>query len=176
MNTNYAKLAAAALLAALVAVTGGCCFGKPGSSSYHASWWFSGGLALTDVEWTSRRPATSPESVLMFLPDDDRSPGDLLEVFDAVAARVELPRTVHLSSEDRRRRPNSCSASWVEYDLRGLPAGDYLLVHRRSSQMPGFSIVPDDAWTEFEGEEALVVDFRVEPPATDGGATTDAGP
>ncbi len=78
---------------------------------------------------------------------------ELLEFYDGdgpVDLRGVILRGVNGMTED-------CPHDEVEYDLTVLPAGEYTMLHRRSSAPDGFEpYYGDVTWMTCEGEDALV--------------------
>lgn len=57
-----------------------------------------------------------------------------------------------------------CPHDEVDYDLSVLPAGEYTMVHRRSSAPDGFEpYYGDVTWMTWEGEDALVTTIIRQP-------------
>lgn len=123
------------------------------------------GVGGIELDWDYETPFLSyAEGIVVWI--GRRPPAEMIEVYDG-ATRIGLAGVL------RDDVPlGGCSYSGLVYDLRGLPSGDYRLVHRRNSAPSGLESAwaRDHGWEIYEGEEALVMTLRL-----DGGAVTDGG-
>lgn len=120
------------------------------------------------LEWGSVEPflAYSRFGTFQVMVWTDRPPStEMVEVYDG-SVRLDLPGVF-----SRNVRFGGCSYPGVVYDLGALPAGDYLLVHRRSSAPRGreSAWARVHGWETYDGEDALVMTLRLD------GGPRDAG-
>lgn len=114
-----------------------------------------------DVEWGGETPALgSPRTaVRVVLPhgtDSDTLP-QIVEIYDEMGRLVAVPgRYVRDGYFADDGDSVGCPSTFLIYSFEGLPAGAYLIVHRRSAVPPGSQLTTMPPWADFDGEEALV--------------------
>ena len=157
------RMASALVALSVAALTGGCLCGEQSETAF--------GVLLASTENPDVR-GTVPMQWHGFV---NRGGGgynpDLIRVFMShTAPRSEaaemlefyapegdvLDRPGEFVLEAHFNSGEECPSDYLEYDLTGLPAGEYTVVHRRSTS-PELTIVPTETgWDFFDGEEALV--------------------
>lgn len=138
----------------------GCCLGGSPSNYYTFRWSYE--THRSQIEWQNEAwigGPGNPESIIVGVPDGSLPSATLIEVYRD-DSRVEIPSEMHVEQNDARLG-YECGATWIEFDLSALSGGEYLVVHRRSSELETADSRED--WARFDGEPALVTPFVIDP-------------
>jgi hypothetical protein len=144
----------AMLTLALSCALSGCCVGGPKLLTLRMN---------TAVPRWNEVMIAPPEPVFeASFAEGDWPRGPVFELYDALDEAIELVET-RIPWDDNPDKENSCSHSALTVTVTApLAPGDYLLVHRRAN---GNGDEPQCngacPWTEFDGEEALILTLRV---------------
>ena len=144
-------------LAALLmgACEGLACCGNSDNGDYYVKVLSENGNG-GDATWngvTSEFGPGDPDFVEVLILGGVTPPVEMIELYDG-PARIAISGTLarDLGTD------NDCAHYGVRYDLRSLPNGEYLLVHRTSSAPPGTVLAEGYTpyLTTYDGEPALV--------------------
>ena len=98
---------------------------------------------------------------------------EMIEIYDG-PTRLAIPGTLARDLGD----DHGCAHYGLRYDLRSLPNGEYLLVHRTSSAPPGMVLIEGEAryLTTYDGEPALVTTLLRDDVGVSDAGSGDGGP
>lgn len=152
------------LLIACLLGSAGCCKQGPDILSIWRSLtttWVEGVCGFETINWNGITEVTVNSSILVIYQNDDE---------DLIQTAIELydgDRRIPLHEETSMAHSCShgCPSPRTLY-LLDVPAGEYTLVHRRSTGTgkPVNTTSSDDPWMTFDGEEALVTNLVVTNP------------
>lgn len=163
------------LFVAVVVCIGGCegcaalCpVGDTGHTQYYfedehvgdLDWDYGGPWPASNISWGSY-------SIIVWV--DPRPSSEMIEFYDG-SRRLDITGAYRHDISNRY----GCNHTGVVYDLSALPAGEYLLVHRRSSAPRGRVLGGRYVWETYEGEDALVMTLEMNGGLPDAGVP-DAG-
>lgn len=160
MLTPFSRnLAVAVVIGALACFNSSCATCPPSGPNYSLDT-----VYLTDASWDGLPAAIvwngrtiselsdrDPDLLRVWLPLGASPTREMIEVYDG---ETPVPSTGVLH-RDVMPPGESCPHDGLDYDLRGLANGEYLVVHRLSSSPSGLTTHEGPAST-FDGEPALV--------------------